>query len=40
MRPRLYETLLHVCLAQVEPHSLYSHLTAADDVLRLLHRRY
>jgi hypothetical protein len=35
MRSRLYETLLRICLAQVERHSLYSHLTAADDILRL-----
>jgi hypothetical protein len=26
---------VRVCLAQVERHSLYSHLTAADNVLQL-----
>jgi hypothetical protein len=35
MRSGLYETLLRVCLAQVERHSLYLHLTAADNVLQL-----
>jgi hypothetical protein len=35
MRSGLYETLLRVCLAQVARHSLYLHLTAADNVLRL-----